>query len=247
MRMRFAIAVSLALISTLPLSARQAAKPKPIGDGFGKGAYRVGDGVRPPMALGSPRLEGIPPTTVDRDIEIEAVVAEDGKVTDTRIVRPFRTPAGAIDNAAAAAIKEEPFSKGMLDGKPVPVIVTAIFRIRADAAGGGSKLYRVTQFAWNPRGTDLTSFEAAKIRQATEPKYTSGAMRAKTQGAVELDVIVQPDGSPGDIRVTQTLDGPQSLDGTAMDALKLWTFEPAKQNGRPVSSRVTIAMLFTLH
>jgi outer membrane biosynthesis protein TonB len=32
-----------------------------------------------------------------------------------------------------------------------------------------------------------------------------------------------------------------------MAAIKLWTFEPAKQNTRPVPTRVTIALLFRLH
>jgi protein TonB len=130
------------------------------------------------------------------------------------------------------------------------VIVTTVFAIHANtppAPGTTQKLPFVTQFAWNPRGSGAPGSVAARIRHVAEPKYTSDAMRSKSQGPVELDVIVQPDGTPGEIRVTKSLDGAQSLDVPAMEAIKLWTFEPAKQNTRPVPARVTIALLFRLH
>jgi protein TonB len=251
--MKFAAsALSFAVIGlTAALSGQQPSAPKPIADGFGKGAYRIGDGVRSPLALGSPHFAAtVPPTTIDREIEVEAVVGDDGKVSETRVVRTFAAQPGDIDVAAAASIKPEPFSPGMLDGKPVPVIVTTIFSIRANSPGDASATPRppiVTQFAWNPRGTGAPRSVAAKIRHAAEPKYTSDAMRSKSQGPVELDVIVQPDGTPGEVRVSKSLDGAQSLDAPALAVIKLWTFEPAKQNDRAVPARVTIALLFRLH
>jgi TonB family protein len=237
---------------TAALSAQQSSAPKPVADGFGRGAYRVGDGIRSPMPLGSPRLTGsVPPTTIDREIEVEAVVGDDGKVSETRVVRTFAAQPGAIDEAAAASIKPEPFSPGMLDGKPVPVIVTTIFWISANLPEKTNAPARppiVTQFSWNPRGGGAPGSVAARLRHAGgDPKYTSDAMRAKIQGSVEIDVIVQPDGSPGEMRIARSLDGGQSLDGPALDVIKHWTFEPAKQNDRPVPARVTIALLFRLH
>src|ERR1022692_4160357 len=81
------------------LAGQETPAPKPIATGFGQGAYRLGDGVSTPLELTFAGFgDGGPPTTIDRDIEVEAVVREDGKVGDARLVRTFTTQRGAVDD-----------------------------------------------------------------------------------------------------------------------------------------------------
>jgi TonB family protein len=82
------------------------------------------------------------------------------------------------------------------------------------------------------------------------PAYTPAAIAAKTQGVVELEVTILPDGSvdPRTIVVTRSLDRVNGLDLEAISAVKLWRFTPGVRiaTGERVPVRVTIQISFTL-
>ena len=79
-----------------------------------------------------------------------------------------------------------------------------------------------------------------------KPEYTSAAMRAKVQGTVEVEAIVNMDGTVTDARVVRSLDDRFGLDEKAIEAVRLWRFRPAMKGGRPVPVRVVIELTFTL-
>jgi protein TonB len=86
------------------------------------------------------------------------------------------------------------------------------------------------------------------IIKQVEPKYTSEAMRAKVQGAVELEAVVMPNGTIGDVRVTKSLDKAFGLDLEAIKASKGWLFRPGTgPDGKPVAVIVTLILEFRLH
>jgi protein TonB len=51
---------------------------------------------------------------------IEAVIGADGKVADAKILRSV----AQLDEAALAAVRQWEFSPTLLNGKPVPVVMT---------------------------------------------------------------------------------------------------------------------------
>lgn len=80
------------------------------------------------------------------------------------------------------------------------------------------------------------------------PGYTSEAMRAKIQGQVELEAVINEDGTVGDVRVVRSLDRTYGLDLEAMKAAKLWVFRPATdRTGKPVAIVVRLELTFTIH
>ena len=79
-----------------------------------------------------------------------------------------------------------------------------------------------------------------------KPRYTAEAMRAKVQGAVWLEAVVQPDGTVGDVRVTKSLDAVFGLDEEAIRAAKQWRFVPGTRFGEPVAVLVVLELTFTL-
>ena len=85
---------------------------------------------------------------------------------------------------------------------------------------------------------------APVVVKEAKPRYTADAMRAKVEGTVTLEGIVQPDGVIDEVRVTKALD--PDLDQEAIKAFKEWRFKPGLKDGKPVPVRVTIAMSFTL-
>jgi periplasmic protein TonB len=79
-----------------------------------------------------------------------------------------------------------------------------------------------------------------------KPAYTEAAKKEKIQGTVLMDVVVQSDGSVGDIAVTRSVDKTYGLDDEAIKAMKQWTFNPGKKDGKAVPVLVEVEMSFTL-
>jgi TonB family protein len=79
-----------------------------------------------------------------------------------------------------------------------------------------------------------------------KPQYTAEAMRAKVQGVVWLECIVQEDGTVGNVRVTKSLDSVFGLDQEAIKAARRWRFRPGIREGKPVPVIITIELTFTL-
>jgi periplasmic protein TonB len=88
--------------------------------------------------------------------------------------------------------------------------------------------------------------ETPRLLREVKPQYTAQAMRAKIQGEVLLECIVQPDGSVGNIRVVRSLDASFGLDQEAIKAARQWRFQAGTKQGQPVPVLVTIAIAFTL-
>jgi periplasmic protein TonB len=86
---------------------------------------------------------------------------------------------------------------------------------------------------------------APKNIYAPDPDYSEEARKAKYQGTCVLYVVVGPDGKPRDIRVSRTLG--LGLDEKAIEAVKLWRFEPATKDGKPVSVAINVEVTFHLY
>jgi protein TonB len=84
------------------------------------------------------------------------------------------------------------------------------------------------------------------VLREVRPNYTSDAMRAKVQGVVVLECVVQPDGTVGDVHVTRSLDQTFGLDQEAIKAAKQWRFAPGSRMGEPVPVQISIELTFTL-
>ncbi len=81
------------------------------------------------------------------------------------------------------------------------------------------------------------------IRQV-KPSYTEDAMRAKVEGTVIAECVVQADGTVGDVRVIKSLE--PSLDDEAVKAARQWRFVPGTKDGVAVPMVITIELAFHL-
>jgi periplasmic protein TonB len=89
---------------------------------------------------------------------------------------------------------------------------------------------------------------APVLLRLVQPKYTGQAMRAKVQGTVELEAVVLPNGSVGEVRVVKSLDRSLGLDNEAITAAREWLFSPGRdREGRPVPVLVTLLIEFRIH
>ena len=78
-----------------------------------------------------------------------------------------------------------------------------------------------------------------------EPQYSEDARKAKYQGTVVLQVIIQPDGHATNIEV---IKGPGlGLEEKAIEAVRTWRFKPAVgPGGKPVATITPIEVTFRL-
>jgi TonB family protein len=85
-----------------------------------------------------------------------------------------------------------------------------------------------------------------KLIYAPDPEFTDWARKASYQGVAVLKVVVGTDGRVHSIQITRPLG--MGLDEKAVDAIKLWRFEPAhKRDGTPVDVYAAIEVNFRLY
>jgi periplasmic protein TonB len=77
-----------------------------------------------------------------------------------------------------------------------------------------------------------------------EPEYSEEARKAKWQGTVELQIVVDEHGLPKELRVTRALG--LGLDQKAMEAVQKWRFTPGKKDGKAVPVIATVQVNFRL-
>ncbi|MGH9381344.1 MAG: energy transducer TonB [Thermoanaerobaculia bacterium] len=78
-----------------------------------------------------------------------------------------------------------------------------------------------------------------------EPTYTEIARRARIEGVVIVQAIVNKEGVVENVKILKGL--PMGLDQSAVDAVKRWRFEPATLHGKPVDVYYTLTVNFQLN
>jgi protein TonB len=76
-----------------------------------------------------------------------------------------------------------------------------------------------------------------------KPKYPAAAHRLKLKGTTLLRVLVGPDGRPQRVSV-ETSSGFRVLDEAALEAVRHWSFVPARQGDKPIAAEVNVPMHF---
>jgi TonB family protein len=175
---------------------------------------------------------------------LEARIGADGSVEDAQVLRSIPL----LDQAAIDAVKQWRFRPTLLNGTPVPVIMTVTVNFRPD----GAPVEQAVEVA--PEGTPAARGRgavAAPVEAATEVKpqgplprvikdvkatYPQEALAAKVSGTVEVAATVGTDGKVTAARIVRSIP---IFDQAALDAVYQWEFAPI---ARPVE--VTIEMSF---
>ncbi len=76
------------------------------------------------------------------------------------------------------------------------------------------------------------------------PQYTEIARKARIQGVVIVEAIIDKQGKVTNVKVLKGL--PMGLDQAAADAVARWTFKPATLNGKPVAVIYNLTVNFQL-
>ena len=213
-------------------------RPAP-GGGGGGGGNRQREPVPRAQALGRdsltlPVAKPIPsPSPPRHEAPAPQAVALDAKP----LASALAVQVGALDGPPALGTSRGPGSGGGVGEGVGTGVGAGLGPGLGPGSGGGTGggVYRP--------GSGVTS---PTLLQEVKPTYTAEAMRLRIQGSVLLELIVQRDGTPRDIRVIRSLD-PKGLDREAVLAVERWRFGPGRLNGEPVDVLVTVVMDFRVH
>jgi TonB family protein len=84
---------------------------------------------------------------------------------------------------------------------------------------------------------------APRQTKNVRPDFPDEAQRRRVGGAVQLEVLIGPDGRVKDLRVIRSSP---LFDEAAMDAVRKWEYEPPQSEGKAVSVVMTVTVTFNL-
>ena len=91
----------------------------------------------------------------------------------------------------------------------------------------------------------ITVLAAPHYRSNPRPEYPVACRRRHEEGEVRVSVTVSPDGRPLRVSLAKS-SGHPLLDQAALDAVRTWTFEPARASELAVTSEVVVPVRFSL-
>jgi TonB family protein len=119
------------------------------------------------------------------------------------------------------------------------------------AAGGATESHRAADGLVQP-ASEVEAADTMELSPAAgqtgllhrvEPDYPEEARRRGIQGAVVLEIHINPDGSVQDLDI---ISGPMLLAQAATDAVRQWKFKPHAVNGRPAEMQTVVTLNFRL-
>ena len=192
---------------------------------------------------------------VPMPVEVEVVAPRPDPIADTRPVSAAAASSRNPEPAAArprlvrrsrevALVGGPPpsastASPAVVDAPSAPVATQAV----SSSLATGAAAVRAPEAAARG-GSGPVSAKPRYLSNPT-PAYPIPSRRRREEGIVLLNVQVEADGTPAAVSLNRSCGHPL-LDRAALDAVRRWTFEPARAAGLPVSSLVVIPVRFSL-
>jgi len=120
-----------------------------------------------------------------------------------------------------------------------PVAETANVEPRNEVCSGGDRPVSGPVYK---TGSTVT---APKALRAPDPEYSEEARQKKFSGSVEFSLVADVDGCAKNIRMVKPIG--YGLDQKAIEALRMWRFQPGSKDGNPVPVELHVSMHFRLY
>lgn len=94
--------------------------------------------------------------------------------------------------------------------------------------------------------TNVAQGASLKRTREVPPVYPRDAAREGTEGWVQVEFTIAPDGTTKDLLVRDS-EPAAVFDRAAIDSVSKWRFEPVRRNGAPVAQRAVLQVRFVLN
>ncbi len=140
-------------------------------------------------------------------------------------------------------------SQSQVLGETAIAVTGSISGMSAQGTGQGSATDSggVSGNASKGGGTNEASGKTATVAvvYSPRPQYPSIARTNGWEGTVRVKVQISPQGTVVDTVIVSS-SGYDSIDDAALNSLHQWRFTPAYQNGKAVSAKVVVPIIFNL-
>jgi TonB family protein len=244
---------------------------QPDKDSEGRAAQEYKDMVSALRKIGGNVSSPILIYRVDPEFSAEARQAKIGGVVLVgMIVTPKGVPLNVhvvrgighgLDEQAVAAVKQYGFKPAMENGNPVPVElnVEVNFKImespepkdapsNPNGPSASESAPPVQSAAQQYGGVPVRKIgggvTAPELIYKVDPEFSAEAKKAKFNGFVLVNLIVDAKGKPQDVRVLRGVG--MGLDEKAVAAVKRYKFKPAMEGGKPVPVGLNVEINFKI-
>ena len=192
----------------------------------------------------------IPEKTIPlAQVHSEPKVAALAKQLPRPVTAPVWTPPAAAPRPTTPALPQtvpaatsqeksvttpQPASTASLPHSSAPVAAGTANRSLTDTESGRADLPVVGP-----------SYDAAYLSNPPPP-YPAAARRLKLQGTVTVRVMVSPDGRPTSVTLEKG-SGVRILDEAALEAVRHWSFVPARRGDKAIAALVDVPVRFRLN
>lgn len=176
-----------------------------------------------------------------------------------------RIPVQIIETESTIAVKEPPKAVRLSDSRPAPKPVNApvpVFGLSNRTLQDTSGTSTVEIKAGNTIAKEFDNLKAEnddalpiptdeflvtqmpRIKKEIRAQYPEAARNARIEGPIVLDLLISADGLVVDVKVISGLG--YGLDEAAINALKLFEFEPARVQDQKVAVKIRYTYRFEL-
>ncbi|ACT49010.1 energy transducer TonB [Methylotenera mobilis] len=198
--------------------------------------------VKPP----EPMMVSLVSHVENMPVEKPLPVVEQKPVVKKAVVKPQKVveqPRVINDDAARKIEQKEPVTTEKVE---TPVVAENTPTEAQPAAKATETVAEVAKAKAVPEpAIEPPSFGAAYLNNPA-PTYPMSARRMGEQGKVLLKVLVSEDGKATTVQVDRS-SGHSKLDEAAVEAVKKWSFVPAKRSNKPMSAYVLVPINFSLN
>jgi protein TonB len=218
---------------------------------LGVGAAVLARGPAPPAVSPAMEIDVEPVEIVEAKpdpIAQSAPGTEPGRrpATPARDLSPSRRPPRIAREAPLAADKVAPPLAPSADGAfPAGPVGVPAAQPSSPPPPSGSPTSARAGVGAASLGADLVATAKPRYRTNPKPDYPIASQRRREEGVVVLSVAVDASGTPTSMSIKQS-SGYPLLDRAALDAVRRWTFEPARSGGVPMFSQVAVPVRFSL-
>lgn len=92
-------------------------------------------------------------------------------------------------------------------------------------------------------GDGIVQASTLRVRRRAAPEYPQAALQSLVSGWVEMEFVIEKDGSVRDVVVSAS-EPSRLFDAAAVSAMKRYRFEPVLRDGEPVEQRARLRMSF---
>jgi TonB family protein len=221
---------------------------------------KIGNGVSAPMVIYQVEPQFSQEASQAKFMGVvllNLIVDQDGLPQNVHVVRGVGM---GLDEKAVEAVRQYKFKPAMENGSPVPVSINVEVNFQifdkpptSPAVAEAAKSFPGVSGTFTVPPTTKPDLATRKIGggvstpiviYSVSPEYTPEARKAKTEGIVLVNLIVDQHGVPQNVHVVHGID--VGLDENAVEAVRQYRFRPAMEDGKPVRVELDVEVNFKL-